>query len=409
MTLLCATHEVAIYIPPPPSSVIPPDSAMSICRRFIEGVAEGPAPDARVYDDRDASITIVEDGFFDKVEGKTPAFEALLADVRSERIRVLLLADPGALGRIPDHGGDVRRLDDQVEIVYAATRLAEVPHEDELEQLHQGDADTWRLRLFPLMGRRSKRRGSNEPPLVGAPRALVEALLARDSLSSWCRIANGAAPAALDDQGSVMQSQAARHFETWLRDGAVRVGLSSNDPEAAYWERIKRAHAHLAGGEWDGVTEQVRAAGALPRGEGVGTLEGRLLAAADFGRGNFAKGWSDFTVFALQEALFGTPWQPCEPVGFEVGLSNREAALRCVTFLLTRAPNGEDEELRDALDQLAAALPKDEARLLREATKPHDGGASKSNKAEGKKAQPKKAEGKAKPPRSATKRSPRSR
>lgn len=369
MTLRCPSDQVAIYIPPVASSTIPPEKALPICKRFLEAVAGRPVEDARVYDDRGAEITIVEEGLFSKIEGETPAFEALLADVERGTVRALLLAEPRALGKIPDRNA-AKRLDDQVEVVYATSFLAVVPTDETMEELHRGAADPWRYRLFPLMGRRAKQR-SGAPPFVGAPCDLVEAFLARDSLSSWCRIASAAAFAALDDQGAHMQAQAVRHFEAWLRDGAEQSGLSDADPEKAYWATIERARGHLVDGEWDAAAEQVRAARKLPRDETASTLEGRLLAAADFGGGAFAKGWEGFTVSATQEALFGTPWVPSAPVAFAVGLSKQESALRNVTFLLTRAPNDRDPELREALDRLAAALPHDRAEMLRAVTRPY--------------------------------------
>ena len=370
MSIDCYAREVAIYVPPAAASAVPPEEALESCRQFLECVADEAAAEARLYDDRAATIELVGRGMHTEATGNAPAFESLLEAVSAGDVRVVLMADLTALARIPGHPQARSALDDRIELVEAALVLVSVPTPDELGDLQIGDARIWRELLEPLSLRRPTRRGASTPPLVGAPREVVEALLSCDTLPSWCRIASEAAPEALAEHGKLMQAQAVRHFETWLRDGVERYGLIG-DPEAAYWEAIKTCHTAIARGEWHVLADQLAAA--ISKRESLGfdgsrTLESRLSAALHFGRRSFKQAWEDFGAATLLETLFGGGWGPSAPIEIATDVSEEEGALRYVAFLLTRAQNAESPELRQALDRLAAVLPAEQALTLRNAT-----------------------------------------
>jgi len=269
MTLRCAAHEVAIYVPPEGSTKLSASDALERCRAFLTDLLGSTPSDVAIYDDRDAELRVTSEAFHDKVEGRTPAFAALAMEAGRDKLRVVLVADERALHRLPGGAMAVQRLEDQLQIVEAALALSRRPDPATLTALHEGQGAAWASYLEPLAFRRMKApRG--RPSRVLAPAPLVAAFLERDTIEGWCRIAANAARSALPTRGAQLCAQAARNFETWLRDSveelpAAGPGGPHGDAESRSRERISEARRAIEEGRWEDALAGAQAAAELGR------------------------------------------------------------------------------------------------------------------------------------------------
>ena len=356
MPLFCEADEVAIYIPPQALSTLSSDHALQRCRDYLDCLQAGASAAARVFDDRDASITFEQRGIWGpRPRGDVPAYGELEGEWS---LRVVIIPEQHAITGLPV--ANKSRVEAFAQIFVAEPALVETPDAARLDRLVSGDVDVWRPVLDVLMSQTTKQ------PRLSPPAALVQALLGRQSIKAWCELAASIAPQVITGEHKL--KQATRHFEEWLREAMTSAAISApQDPTDAALERAYDALYHC---EWEDLAAHATAAKAAARDSPDAPVEARrLVAAAHFGRLDFAAAMTAIGACVLLEAVWGRPWTPRRPARFPLDLTPVDDALYQVAWLCTRIVSTDAPEWTAALDTLEAVLPAEPAAALHLARK----------------------------------------